>query len=456
MHFYSVLIILLFLTGCAVTPTKTTHTSNELKVYLSRADNSVYSLVDERGKAISRSNGNGQVLRFEIPKQVNLNQCFSVTNGKRENVYGSKKIALPLANEFGKVRLLKAKIESRINDTRSSDKFYQRQFGDVSSSLKSSRAYKNGRCSLPPQRLLPREPYTRCESHAVCKEEGSAICYSRFFKSEGCAIALREVGNVSGILASPSCSASVAALAGEKYDLGDAIVDALHGAVDDYAAEQLESDSVWANIWGGLVGITNYSVKFQRAETCANNFVETFYGPKLRWANEVKRIQNEPESLRQDCLRNIRVKTNYEAKIKDIDEELRDLYVSLNHITAVHDALSTDVADAPLCTGRNVSLGIVKGQSVNRYLIGAVLKDTSSGQVEIRELLKNMPAMQSGLHNGDRIIQVDDQPIKNKQSFIAYLQKYGHRSINLYVDRRGNRQRITIKPELTLIQLKGV
>ena len=102
-------------------------------------------------------------------------------------------------------------------------------------------------------------------------------------------------------MTSPACSLLAAELAGEKYGLDSAFVDALHGVADDYAISLLKSESILGNLLGAFVGISNYGVKLARAEQCTVRFVNYHYGPIEKWESRVGFLRNEPERELSSC-----------------------------------------------------------------------------------------------------------------------------------------------------------
>ena len=152
-----------------------------------------------------------------------------------------------MVNEYRVIDDYKRNLEDQLRSSTDKNERYNRYLESTKNKLNRNRAFSDRSCHLPKEKLWPREPYTKCDSHNECLEEGGAICYSRFIGLEGCALALKEL-KVSGMLSSPGCAAAAAEIAGEKYDMDDAFVDFLHGVADDVGGELMKSDSFLDNL----------------------------------------------------------------------------------------------------------------------------------------------------------------------------------------------------------------
>ena len=311
----------ILISGCAVKPISTNHSFSNLQIQLSKNDKSDYLLIDSENNVVSKANGNNGVLDFSIPIDANTSQCFYILNKKKEEPIfkDTPYFWLPLSDQYKILYYKKKNLEVEENEIIRKINNYQRSYEDELVRLKKNRAFSNDRCVLPSMKTFPDEPYTICKDEVECYEEGAAICYSRFFGTEGCGIALHEY-NMPGLLSSPLCSAIAADLAGEKYNMDDAIVDFLHGLADDYSDSLLKSESIWENLWGLVVKGTNYYVKFEKSELCTNSFVEYHYGPRRIWLEEVQRIMEEPQQTKSKCVSTVKQVNFYYDNI----QKLRD------------------------------------------------------------------------------------------------------------------------------------
>ena len=202
--------------------------------------------------------------------------------------------------------------------------FRKLEYNSTLKKLKNNRAYRNKGCYLPPQRALPVEPKTACSDLKECREEGSLICYSKFLGAEGCTIAAKKY-DIPGLLSAPACSAFVAEIAGDKYGMGDAVLDFFQGYIDDYADTQIKNGSFMNQVGGWLLKGANLYGKTERAELCVDSFVEKHLGPKLSWEKYAERIIAEPKQTRKRCYSMLGDVNYYNDKIKEIDRKVYEL-----------------------------------------------------------------------------------------------------------------------------------
>ena len=332
-------LVCIMLSGCSIKPVSTLHTYKDLQVKLSQADKSWYRLVDEKRRLVSKSTGVNGVLNFGISGRTDVSQCFYVINKKGENIFGgTSRISLSLIAEYRKINAEKQALERKRDRNERADKRYRSKYKSDWKSLRANRAFKNKTCHTPAQGPIPRKPVTKCATEKQCREEGGAICFSQFLGSEGCGIALKKL-KIPGLLSSPGCAAAAAELANQKYNMDDALVDLLHGVVDDVADSLIESNSGWDQFWGVVAKGLSYGVKLNKAQECTNAFVNRYYGPKHRWLNEVKRIQNEPRLTKNRCVALINQVNDYHKKINDNVNKLKKSSKELSEINLKHQQL---------------------------------------------------------------------------------------------------------------------
>lgn len=413
--------------GCAVTPGTPIQSTNKLVIPLSGSDSKVYRLVDRTGAVVSRSLGNRNKLDFLIKENLNLNQCFRILNEKGKNIYeGNSAFALPRLLEYRQsATIVEEIIAARNEEVRGQDgaKFLYSQTRDL---LENNRAFKDRRCYLPAERKLPPRPWTKCTSRSQCLEEGGAICYSRFLGTEGCAIALRQL-NVAGMLSSPGCAAAAANLAGEKYDMDDAFVDFLHGAVDDVGTGMMEGESLLGNFLGLVLVGGNYVVKVEKAEQCTSRFVQKHYGPLSRWHGAVQNIQAEPKRTLDACVSLIKDNNQHVETINEYKKSID--YLSGLQVIAQDVSRYLISADQPaeICKNNRFNkFGFVSEKGMTRYFIGAGLEpvsDASGKGLKITSLTANdMPVARAGLEVNDVILKVEERSVDTVQQLVNLIQ----------------------------------
>ena len=451
-----VLILIVFLSGCAVKPVTSIQSKDSLVISLSSSDKDRYRLVDQRGKTVTTASGKSAKLSFRVPDNANLNQCFAVVDGKGKRL-SDDRYKFSLINEYRAVarytRTLDAEREAYLKKL-DQDK---NRLDNTIAQLDRNRAFSDRRCHLPKQRRLPPEPYTKCNSYGECLEEGGAICYSRFIGVEGCGLALREL-NVSGMLASPGCAAAAANIAGEKYGMDDAFVDLLHGVADDVGTNLVKSDSWFDNVLGVVVLGLNYGVKLDNARQCTDNFVERNYGPRRRWLSTVNEIRAEPDKTKSQCLSLVKNNNWYIDQMNVSRANITDVSARLSDARIVYEDLAGKKINSPQCGLKGFG-GRLEVTNIKRYLIGANIQDyikvgskVSTG-TEILSLTENMPAKAAGLQKGDVIMALNGQGVKDVASFTSYVQRAGARPLIVRFQRGGSFLVVTLRPKVKVISL---
>lgn len=449
--------LFIILTGCAVKPISTVQTRNSLVVQLSGSDSDQYRLVDAGGKTVAASTGETETLQFYIPADTNLNQCFYVVDNDGERL-AEDRYSLAAVHEYRAVDQYRKKLENRLQRKIREHRRYEEDLQQTKAKLHVNRAFNDGGCILPDEFPWPKEPYTLCKSYDECLAEGGAICFSRFLGLEGCGYAMKEL-KVAGMLSSPGCAAMAARLAGEKYDMDDAIVDFLHGVADDVGSSLMKSDSTFDKFVGLLVLSASYGVKVKNAKQCTDHFVEKYYGDKIRWIKEVRRIRAEPGETRSRCIDLVTKNNQYVGNLNALNEEIDALNAKLGDVGVVHKALHTKKVRSPKCiASQKVSLPMIT--SVKRYVIGADIENfipqngTVSTGVKITHLSDRMPAEKSGLKMGDVIVKLDENQITDVSALQVYLQRAGEKSVNVSYVRSGQENTVAVLPTAKQISLQ--
>ena len=346
-----VALLTLLLTGCATQPVSSFHTHKNLHVELSKNDKHNYSLVDQKGKRVSRSNGRSASLNFSIPPGTRASSCFAIADHKGKNIFGEGYyFSLPLTQEYRKVDTSRKNLGYKLDIAERAEKENKRRYNAAWDRLEANPAFKDNTCHKPPRKPFPRKPRTKCKTEKECREEGGAICFSRFLGTEGCSIALKEL-QIPGLLSAPGCAAVAADLAGEKYGMEDAFVDFLHGVADDYADSLMQSESGLSQLFGLIVKGANYKIKLDKAEQCTHQFVNRFYGPKRKWLAEVDRIKSEPARVQSTCFSIIREVNDYHKKIDESKQETSTLAKELAAAKRNHERLSAIQRPLTRCRG---------------------------------------------------------------------------------------------------------
>jgi hypothetical protein len=449
------IVAILVFSGCAVRPVATIQTNDSLRIALSGAKKGSFKMLDSTGNLIAEDGGEDGELEFRVPGSKNVRGCVYIEdeNGKK---LGKEKYELFLIDKFRQVDGRKKNLEN-VHDIKSKqysvlDKNYQ----DIKIRMEGHAAFSDGRCHLPESRPLPPEPVTRCSSYDECLEEGAAICYSRFIGAEGCALALKEV-KVSGLLASPSCAAIAAKIAGDKYDMGDAVIDVIRGAADDYSDRLINSNSWLDKIGGVLVKIANSGYGLYEARLCTNNFVQRHYGPKIVWQQTVDEITQEPQSIKSNCESLIVQHNRYVKKMDEINIGLQSLRVELADVNVIHRELAGRQVTNTFCEGLSSNV-LGDDGFANRYLIGVELEsghavNMKDQWVQVKTLIKDFPAQYAGVQVDDRIVSVNGRPVSDILELTKEIQDSGGGEILLKIYRNNSAHRIKVVPVAKRVRL---
>ena len=209
---------------------------------------------------------------------------------------------LHLAGSIKETSQLLQRTEAELSDSKRKDP--RLLLASTRNRLSNNRAFVGQQCIRPEQRPLPIRPKTRCTSRQECLQDGASICFTRYLGESGCGVASSELGGP-GILSRSDCAAAAARLAGEKYELGDAVVDAIMGIVDDEAADLQSNDSLSDNFLGFAIETLSEVRKLEQAKLCTNSFVQKHYGPMEAWQSNARSITTEPYRLVGSCQRDL-------------------------------------------------------------------------------------------------------------------------------------------------------
>lgn len=303
--------IVFLLSGCATSGGRSyariagTATVNTLEIEAPRSSSNTYYLFDGSQQTVARAvSANGQI-RFLLPQNRYVGECVAVFDDRGRALWDDRrKIRLAARSEHQEAWRQKQAIRTDSEAAAATERRTRQQREAAEGRLRANPAHSVGTCRrLSPQPVPPR-PTVRCASYDECLQDGAAICYTRYFGSKGCGMALDEF-EIPGLLSSPGCAAAAAELAGDKYELGDAFVDALHGMIGDTGKKMMRSDDFLSQLLGLAVTLGNEYAQLEQAKTCANRFAERQFTPLRTWAAQVEQRRAEPERLLADCQRDV-------------------------------------------------------------------------------------------------------------------------------------------------------
>jgi hypothetical protein len=295
-------LLVLFLTGCATTVSEGWGTANGIELSVSSSETRNFYLIDGR-QAISSAQARGGKIAFALPTNRNIGSCLAVIDQTGKSVLPNRSLLKPsvrveFQNATSALQAASRELDAAIAADPSS------RIDAAERRLRGNRAFVAQSCERPAQRPIPARPSVRCSSERECQQEGAAICYTRYIGEKGCGKAMSDLG-ISGILSSPGCAAAAARLARDKYDLNDAFIDALVGAISD-AGRNLRRSDDWAdNLFGVLIGAGSELYQLNQAQSCTSSFVDRHYGPLKVWQRRSDEIVSEPEELLASCRQNL-------------------------------------------------------------------------------------------------------------------------------------------------------
>lgn len=298
---------LVIFTGCAVKPIKSTQTINDLQVSLSETDENHYFLVDRERKVVSTSNGTNKLLKFPIPQNINLDQCFSVLDKNGKNFLSDKpKFRLSLIQDHRNLVNTKQSIEREIDENKRQETIYFNKYLTTISSLESNNAFINNSCNLPPQKELPSKPIIlKCEKYDQCYTEGKDICTNEFISKKICNFALTRF-YIPSTVTRPFCKSM---LTHEDYGI-------------DHFFEDIE-EGAWADLGRLFFGpfpliyksIVEYIDFDKIISPCVDRFFEAKNNNLIRqWENVVRKIESEPYEIKNKCISLVNEMDNYSQK----------------------------------------------------------------------------------------------------------------------------------------------
>ena len=292
------LLALTLLSGCASTLSSGVSSLNTIDFKTSLRDGTSLRLADNN-RVIAVGQARAGSVTFALPKSANISSCLSIHDVKGENVFGKNVLIQPVVRiEMQKISQDLQRTNIEFSESQKIDPRFL--LANAKRRIAENRAFVDGACILPEQRPIPQRPQTRCSSRQECEQEGAAICFTQYIGEKGCAMAFSEL-RMPGLLSSPSCAATAAKLAGEKYELGHAVVDAITGMIDDIGGNLRDSDDLGDNILGWVIGAAVEVGQLSQARSCKNSFIEKHYEPLESWKSNVRDITSEPEKLLASC-----------------------------------------------------------------------------------------------------------------------------------------------------------
>ncbi|WP_141603445.1 RIP metalloprotease RseP [Terrilactibacillus laevilacticus] len=81
------------------------------------------------------------------------------------------------------------------------------------------------------------------------------------------------------------------------------------------------------------------------------------------------------------------------------------------------------------------------------FVVYFSIQGVPSNAPKLGQLVENNPAVQAGLHQGDRVIQIDEQPINSWQDIMTYVNLHPNSQLTFTIDRNNQQQKIDVKTD---------
>ncbi len=312
---FIVLFVIYFLSGCSTNIKNIQENYKEVIVGLDTQESRRYYLFSDRGRQLSTAVAyNGRVV-FPIPYGVSSKDCIVVADNDRRLVSIADKrspyFQISVPEQHTVVVAKQSTEKNRLTQYERDYSSFNQSVKNANYQLSNNRSFQqSGNCIVPRQMPIPAAPETKCKSKESCNADASQICFAMAFGAEGCSIALAREG-IPGVVSGPTCGAVAAQLGKEKYEMGDAVKDAIHGLVDDYADKLTKENDFFSWIIGHGIKLGSYAVKLDGVNRCRNSFVEKHYGPYERWLIRANEIKNEPRQSYESCQELIKNRNRY-------------------------------------------------------------------------------------------------------------------------------------------------
>ncbi|MTT32245.1 RIP metalloprotease RseP [Terrilactibacillus sp. BCM23-1] len=79
------------------------------------------------------------------------------------------------------------------------------------------------------------------------------------------------------------------------------------------------------------------------------------------------------------------------------------------------------------------------------FVVYFSIQGVPSNAPKLGQLVENNPAIQAGLHQGDRVIQIDEQPINAWQDIMTYVNHHPNSLLTFTIERNNQQQKIDVK-----------
>lgn len=300
MRFLHLIVIAIYISGCAIKPSYTFQSIEGVEVGLNRDTEKTFSLIDKNGNIYAKANSHDKRIIFNLPRNTSPAICYAIVDDEGNHLLGKNSgLKITSIYEFNKNErsLMDAQIKNKA--CIENEYSFLNQLRSAETQLYNNNLFNGKTCDLPPQRDLPPFPQTICGSYSQCQELANDSCMKNLVDAESCGVALSKT-RIHSSITSVSCGALLSSLNGERYGISSGVQDAITGYLDEHTKDMIETGEYGKAIATGLVRL---ALTYFRVESCKEDFFEAAYAPIDNWVNEKEYIEKEPYIKQNACAR---------------------------------------------------------------------------------------------------------------------------------------------------------
>ncbi len=268
---FFVIVIMLF-TGCSSRISSIGGNYNSLFVEFDSKTNETYLLISDSSYILDKSKAYNGKVEFILPKFYGSN-FLSVTNDDKDEIKlkgeGKSYFSNTIWSNYNESIDYLEKLENRLEKKQEELNIAKNNLSNAKNWLNTNRlVYKNGNCVKP---NLGEKPNTAC-SPSEKSEKAIAICA---MGAGGCDVASDIIGrqlnsSMANYLSSQACSAYVAHLKDEYYQVEDMLGTFAVDFIDNVSNAWMESDSLLVKILGYATKVGIISKKVEEFYNCVD------------------------------------------------------------------------------------------------------------------------------------------------------------------------------------------
>lgn len=352
--------------GCSVSPTRMTQTYDSVEIQLSSPDKGRYSLVSTQGRPYGFASGATGKLTFRVPAEAPIQGCYTVLNGKGKNLLsGPPWFYLSMRPAYLSLVESRNGAQRKIAQNEEARRDAQSRLGEARAALANNQDWKGSSCEAPPQGTIPPRPETRCNSREECAAQASQGCFSEFFTKEICGVLLSKYHAPISI---PVCRTIVEGFDRKEYgsdgqfahSIGVALALAIGKEMLSGSDNNTQHEGVSLLEMADVVlEIANAVNEYGEVKTCTDSAVESEYGPLEHWMHEYGDRQAESDRLYQSCTDDQRAIQEQSSRLSQATAYAPRLVNDVTQLDLQLEQLEAQREPLTFCTVRSVPVRLV-------------------------------------------------------------------------------------------------